>query len=264
MARGTTQVSYVQEGGEAYRTGIPCGSYDFLYTTSLVKDARWNPGDRVLLPDGREFYYAKSAEAINTNLACNFTATGYVAYTAASVAGSIGDRSVSVPAATHAALTADELRGGYIVIGGGGSTVQVRQIVGNTASILNVAFTVYLDAPLTAAITASTTGIEVFQNPFAAIGQSVDRTYAKAGVAATVVSAASTYFWVMTKGFTFLAPQAGVGNAGLNGLFWRHDGSVDDANTAIGVTVEGYSTSQYAGFCVEGSASGNGPLILLQ
>lgn len=260
--KGKTQVEYVGSAGDVVHRVTP--DYSFLYETSLVQDSRWFIGDRVVLPDGREFRYAKSSGAINTNLACNFTATGYTAYTAASVAGAIGDTSVTVPAATHAALTADELRGGYIVIGNGGSTVQVRQIIGNLAAAQNAAFVVYLDAPLTAVITVASTGIETFQNPYAALNQSVDRTYAKAGVAATVVAAASTYFWVQTKGFTWLAPQAGVGGAGLNGLCWRHDGSVDDLNTCLGVTVEGYSTSQYAGFCVAGSASGNGPLILLQ
>lgn len=260
--KGKTQVEYVGSAGDVMHRVTP--DYSYLYETSLVQDPRWFIGDRVVLPDGREFRYAKSSAAINTNLACNFTYTGYTAYTAAGVAGAIGDKTVTVPAATHAALTQDELRGGYIIIGNGGSTVQFRQIVGNDAAAANAAFVVYLDVALTAVITASSTGIETYQNPFAAIGQSVDRTYPKAGVAATVVAAASTYFWVQTAGFTWLAPQANVGDAGLAGLFYRHDGSVDDVQTALAVTVEGYSTSQYAGICVEGSASGNGPLIMLK
>lgn len=260
--KGKTQVEYVGSAGDVVHRVTP--DYSFLYETSLVQDSRWFVGDRVVLPDGREFRYAKSSGAINTNLACNFTATGYTAYTAAGVAGAVGDKSVTVPAATHTALTEDALRGGYIVIGNGGATVQVRQIIGNTAADADAAFVVYLDAPLTAVITAASTGIETFQNPFAALDQDTDRTYPKAGVAATVVSAASTYFWVQTKGFTWLAPREGVGAAGLAGLFYRHDGSVDDVQTALAVTVEGYSTSQYAGICVEGSASGNGPLIMLQ
>jgi len=262
VSKTVNKAKYVQDSGQVYRKAS--GGWDFLYTVSATKDPVWNVGDRVVLPDGREFRYAKSAAAITTNLACNFTATGYVAYTAAAVAASIGDRSLTVPAATHATLTQDELAGGYVVLGSGGSTVQVRGIIGNDAADANAAFVIYIDAPLTVAITAASTGVEVFQNPFAAIGQSTDHAYAKAGVAATGVSAANKYFWVQTKGFTFIAPQANVGDAGLNGLFWRHDGSVDDAGTALGVTVEGYSTSQYVGFCVEGKASGNGPLILLQ
>jgi len=264
MAIGPNRAEYLNVPGLAYRNGLATGGYDFLYETSTTQDPKWFLGDRVVLPDGREFRYAKSSGAINTNLACNFTATGYTAYTAIAVAAAVGDRSLTVPAATHAALTADELRGGYVVLGNGGSTVQVRQIVGNAAASSNAAFVIYIDAPLTSALTVASTGVETYQNPFAALNQSVDRTYPKAGVAATVVSAASTYFWVQTKGFTWIAPQAGVGNAGLAGLFYRHDGSVDDVQTALAVTVEGYSTSQYAGVCIEGSASGNGPLIMLQ
>lgn len=262
MSKNIGKVKYIQDSGQVIKKDA--GSWDFLYTVSVTKDPLWNVGDRVVLPDGREFNYAKSAAAITTNLACNFTATGYTAYTAAAVAAAIGARKITVPAATHAALTKDELAGGFVVLGSGGSTVQVRGIIGNDAADANAAFDIYLDAPLTVAVTAASTGVETYQNPFAAIGQTTDRTYAKAGVAATGVSAANRYFWVQTKGFTFVAPQSGVGSAGLNGLFWRHDGSVDDANTAIGVTVETYSTSQYAGFCVEGSYSGNGPLIFLK
>lgn len=261
MARGTTQVSYVQEGGENYRVGIPCGSYDFLYTVAGSKDPRWNIGDRVVLPDGREFRYAKSASAITTNLGCVFTAAGYTAYTAAGVAAEIGDRSMTVPAATHATLTEDELRGGYVVLGSGGSTVQVRQIVGNAAAAANAAFVIYLDAPLTVAVVVASTGVETFQNPFAAIGQGVDVAAPKAGVAATGVSGSGKYFWVQTKGWTFIAPQSGITGKQV-GACWRHDGSLDTLDN--GIEDSEFVTAQFAGFRVLGTADGNGPLFYLQ
>jgi hypothetical protein len=240
--------------------------WSFLYETSLVKDSNWWIGDKVVLPDGREFHYAKSKAAITTNLGCNFTATGYVAVTAFATSHAVGSTTITIPAATHAALTENELRGGYVVIFDGAATsyVQVRGIVGNRASILNVAFEVDLDAPIVDAIVSGTEKVEVYQNPFAAIGQDNSVVLPRAGTAACAVSAASTYFWVQTKGVTWLSPQSGVGadNGGIT-AFWRHDGSLQKAETALAVTVAANDTSQEAGFCIEGSAAGNGPLFYL-
>lgn len=239
--------------------------WSFLYETSLTRDEDWWIGDKVTLPDGREFHYAKSTKAITTNLACNFTATGYVSATAFVVTAAVGAKSITIPAATHATLTENELRGGYVVIGmqAGTTTVQVRGIVGNAAAAANAAFVVYLDGPLTSAITASVY-VEVYQNPYAAISQDNTVVLPRAGVAATNVAAASTYFWVQTKGATWVSPQSGVGadNGGIV-AFWRHDGSLESTDTALGVTTAALDTCQPAGFCIEGSAAGNGPLLML-
>jgi hypothetical protein len=241
--------------------------WSFLYETSLIQDSNWWVGDKVVLPDGREFVYAKSSAAIATNFGCNFTAAGYVAQTVVTVADAIGSKVLHVPAATHAALTKDELRGGYVIIGNqnGGTTPAVRGIVGNDASILNVAFVVYLDAPLSVATVVSTTGVEVYQNPFAAIGQSDTVVLPRAGIAATGVSAANTYFWVQTKGVGYTSPQPSVGadNGGITAM-WRHDGSVVPMETALGATVPAMDVAQIAGIALEGSTTGNGPLLLLK
>ena len=240
--------------------------WDFLYNTSLVIDPRFWVGDKVELPDGREFHYAKSTKAITTNLACNFTAAGYTSSTAFVVAAAIGDKKVTIPAATHAALTQNELRGGYVVMGiqGGTTTVQVRGIVGNTASLANAAFDVYLDAALSSAITSSVS-VETYQNPFAAISQDNTELLPRAGMAATNVSAADTYFWVETKGATWCSPQTGVGadDGGVTAM-WRHDGSLMPLEGSLGATMAAYAVAQIAGVCLEGSAAGNGPLLMLQ
>ncbi|MBE3045980.1 hypothetical protein IMZ48_26265 [Candidatus Bathyarchaeota archaeon] len=266
MSQAINRINYFSSNGEVVRTGADAGGYDFIYETSTVRNPAYYPGDAVVLPDKREFTYAKSAAAIATNLGCNFTSAGYTAATVAAISYAIGAREITIPAQTHAALTADELRGGYVIIGmqGGTTSVHVRQIVGNDASVLDVAFKVRLDAPLSVAITAATTYIETFQNPYAAIGQSTTSTLPRAGRAATDVSAASKYFWVQTKGVTWASPQTGVGadNGGITAC-WREDGSLEKTETAFAVTVAASDTCQIAGFCIEGSTAGNGPLFYL-
>lgn len=244
--------------------------WGFIYNTSLTKDPKWNLGDAVVLPDGREFVYSKSTEAIATGLGCNFTAAGYISYTTMTVAASAGDKELTVPAATHAALTADELRGGYVNIFDSTGYTQFRQIIGNDAADSGAAFKIYLDGALQYEITTSDS-IEVYQNPYAAL-ETADAGLAntpKAGVPAANVAAASTYFWCQRRGFTFVAPQGGKlgakneGNKGLGGGFWSDYGNVSDAETSLGVTVANARGSQYAGYVVEGDADNIGPLLFL-
>lgn len=266
MAKGQNKLTILGTN----RTGQKHGLWDFIYVTSTAKDPFYNVGDFVQLPDGRQFRYGKSGSAVITSEACYFTDIGYTAYTAFAVAAAVGDRSVTVPAATHAALTLDELRGGYIniftgAVGDNGDN-QFRGIVGNDAADANALFKVYLDAPLTSAIVASTSACETFQNPYMNLTHSTGGPmYAKVGVPAVYVSAASMYFWVQIRGPVFVNPQDGViGVQESKGAYWRDDGAIDGANTAIGVTIGAYDSSQYAGFAMIGSASGNGPLLMLQ
>ena len=241
-------------------------TWDFLYRTSTTKDPEYNIGDTVRLPDRREFVYAKSSGACTTNVGCHFTYTGAVAYTAFATSHAVGSYEITIPAATHDAFTKDELRGGYVLIFDGASTsyVQLRGITGNAATAADVAFTVTLDAKLTDAVVAGTEAVEVYRNSFAGLATSSSTTLPFAGIPATGVSAASMYFWVQVQGVCWSSPQSGVGGTnGQQGVFWRHDGSVEKADTALATTVPAYSSSQYAGYLVQGTAAGNGPLLHL-
>lgn len=265
MSKGKAQVNYLGREGIVGLSDAP--DYGFIYEASLVKDPKWNLGDRVVLPDGREYRYGKSASAVITSEACYFTDVGYTAYTAMAVAAAVGDKVITIPAATHAVLTKDELRGGYVRIVGtvtDNGDGQFRGIIGNDAAVADAAFKVYLDGPLTQAIT--TNACEVFQNPYGNLTHSTGAPmFAKAGVPATYCSASGYYFWVQVKGPVFVTPQDGVvGNNESKGAFWRDDGSIDSFNTAIGITDGAYDSTQYAGYCIMGSASGNGPLFMLQ
>lgn len=266
MSKGKAKVNYLATQGLVTHQNAP--SWDFIYEVSSIKNDNYNVGDRVVLPDGREFRYARSdgAAALYASHGCEFTYTGYTAITNFAVSAAIGDKEITVPAATHAALTQDELRGGYVIIFDGASDyyTTVRGIIGNDAAVANALFKIYLDAALTYAITASTSKCETYQNPYAALTVGADAAKPKAGVPAAYVSAAVKYFWVQTKGITWVAPQSTVNNNEGVGVMWRHDGSIEAVATAIGGTVPNTDSTQYAGHLIEGSQAGNGPLLNLQ
>ena len=258
MAKG---IYYTKHMDETLRKGVyenPTPNWDFLYQTSLTKDELFDVGDSVILPDRREFVYSLSATALVTGLGCSFSGTGYLGYKAVTTAKAVGVKEIEIPADTHAALTLDELRGGYVVIMLSGEA-EVRQIVGNDAADANVAFNVQLDAAISVAITTSS-ATEVYKNPFGAMTASGDVALAKAGVPATTVAAGSTYFWCQVKGPTFISPQAGV-TGKQRSACWRHDGSIDTLDN--GIEDSAFVSSQIAGITMIGEADGNGPILWL-
>lgn len=255
---------------ETLKAGIYGGqvpTLDFLTKVGTTKDDLFNPGDVLVLPDGREFRYALSTGAgiMYPNMGCNYTDTGYISYTATTTSHAVGVVEITIPAATHAALTKDALAGGYVVVfdGSGGNDITYG-ITGNDASDANVAFNLQIDMPLANAIVAGTEAVEVYSNPWKAIAQANTSVLPRCGVPVVQVSAAANYFWLQTKGMKFVNPQSGVGadNGGIE-VYWRHDGSLQKGETALAVTTATYDTNQCAGFVVSGSAAGNGPLVNL-
>lgn len=264
MTRGRVKSERIYEGNRA-SPSISVGLLDFLYKESATKDSRYNIGDHIELPDGREFVYSKSSAACISGQGCEFTAVGVNAYQAALVARGVGERDVTLPACTHDAFTLDELRGGYVLIyDGTTNNVQFRGIIGNDVTAVNVAFKVYLDGALTEAVVASTSAIEAFQNPYSGLRTGTSMNLPKAGVPAAKVTAANMYFWCQIKKFCWVAPQGGVNDRDI-GCYWRHDGSLQDTELALGaITLNAACSSQYAGHTVEGNQGGIGPLFNLQ
>ena len=248
--------------------------WSFIYETSLIKMPNYNIGDRVVLPDGRVFRYAKSAGAMNVDFGCAFVEDECQGWTVldSSENGVIGDKSILVNGSTHAALSEDELRGGYVIIfkdGGGGNT-QFRGIIGNAASIANADIRIYLDAPLDVATIGGTTACEVFYNPYASIddaARSIVACTSFAGKPAKQVTAANQYFWVQTWGPCWITPSiadvtwAPATNWSKRAAYFRHDGSIE-ANIAV-ATRDNENTDQLAGFLINEGYSA-GPLLMLQ
>jgi len=262
MARGANRISILQSAG--YVGGQKHGLWDFIYTTSTTKDPLYNIGDVVVIPSRGIFVYSKSADACISGQGAEFTYTGYIPYTEFTVTADVGDRSVTVPAATHAALATDELRNGFIwIYDGSTNNVQFRQILGNDSAAANAAFVVYLDGPLTEAVTTSS-ACEVCQNPYAALRTGTSASLPKAGVPTVKVTAANVYFWCQVgrlPSYAWLAPQYTIIDKQI-GACWRHDGTLD----TVGNGVDGendYVSTQYAGHTIAGNYEGIGPLFQL-
>ena len=261
MAKGKAIAVYLgREGSVNYETA---GQWDFIYRASTVKDAQWDIGDHVRLADGREFVYSKSSGVVASGQAAQFVATGAIPYVVLDKAQSEGDMEITFAAVSHSAIAKDELRGGFIVLWGVALKDMTRGIIGNEVSGSGEAIRIYLDGPLTRDVTTSTPG-EAYENPYANLintggGSSV---LAKAGIAATYVGAADTYFWVQKNGFVFIAIQSDMITNQIGGYF-RHDGSIQ-ADQAFGNLVAGTDTTQYAGHRVIGDYNNNGPLFNLQ
>lgn len=262
MAKGKAKTTHLGIQGVVGHQTAP--DYGFIYSTSLTKDANWNLGDRVALPDGRVFRYAKTGAAnysLNNDFACRFAAEEAQGYDEVAVATAVGDKKVTIDGGTHDEFTEDELRGGYVIVyyDGGGGYTQFRGIIGNDAAAANADFTVYLDAPLDVATVAGTTGIEVWYNPYSYLSSS--SAHAFAGKPAVQITAALTYFWVQTWGLCWLArnsSDSALTNTNLRACF-RHDGSyeADYGYSNVG----GVHTNQIAGVPVVRDA---GPFLMLQ
>ena len=264
MAKGKHRTKLIDHSAGLVEGSSSAASWDFIYQTSLVKHPDYNIGDRVVLPDGREYRLAKSSGVCASGQAVDFVATGAIPYTGVNVAAAIGVSTVTLDAITHSAIAKDELRGGYIVIWTGADHDQFRGVVGNDASVANAAITLYLDGGLSTAIDA-THNAEVYENPYANVIEASNAALGKGGVPAVYVGAANTYFWVQVLGPRFVAPQSNMNDNGGVGAYFRHDGSLESVEVALGgLTVPANDTSQYAGFRIIGSQSGNGPLFMLK
>ena len=180
----------------------------------------------------------------------------------------VGDTSVTVPAATHAALTEDQLAGGYICIfDGSTNNTQFRGILGNDAADADALFIVYLDEPLTEAVVAATSACETYKSPYDGLQTGTMNYNPKAGIPAVKITAANVFFWCQKNGPCWGAPQGGklgTTEGGYSGGLWSDVGNISDYNTSLGVTVAVGRGSQHAGYAMAGDADNIGPLFMLQ
>ncbi len=266
MSKGKSKLAVLGETGQVISENAP--SWDFIYETSTVRDEKWNIGDRVVFGDGREFRYAKSANALSATRGCEIYVTGVNSYSLLGATTAKFGKEVTIAATTHDALSEDELRGGFIVIygsDGDDTDTQFRGIIGNDVSASGAALKLYLDAGLVKEVTVANY-CEAFQNPYGALRLSTTTVtdFPKAGVPTVEVSAANMFFWCQTRGPIWLPPQSGLIDEQI-GAMWRHDGSLGDISTTLsGTACIAEAMTQYAGHRLIGSYSGNGPLFMLQ
>lgn len=256
MAKGKIKVNYLGREGLVQNSDAP--DWGFLYTHSTTKDAKWNIGDRVVLPDGRVFRYGYADTARTSGYAMFFNASVAQGYTNLAAAQAIGDKYVTVVSAV--ALTENELRGGFITLYTGDPNNTFRGIIGNNEVSASGTVTIYLDAPLHIAVTTST-GSEFFYNPYAHLQEAPNQYASVAGIAVADMSTVG-YCWVQTWGMirlTFKPGQNPGQTAMSRQLVFAVDGPLSPHGTDRGA-------QQHAGFIVDKTsiAAGSYALIMLQ
>jgi len=258
MSKGIAKVDYLHGPGLIGHSNAP--NWDFLYEHSSVKNPKYNIGDRVVLPDGRVFRYAKAASAnIEAGKGVKFGGTmadDGIALCSPAAAEIAGAKSFTVANQTFAV---DELRGGYCCLYTASSTYQQFGIVGNSAASASTV-TIYLDHPMTTALGA-TNGIEVLPNPCRYLTYINDVDYNSVAGIPVSVPASGEYFWIQTWGPVWCNPGPyGQGGAATERtlIFWT-DGQ-------LRVASDGYDSMQRAGFLMTRDALGTDspPFLMLQ
>jgi hypothetical protein len=166
---------------------------------------------------------------------------------------------------TTGVLTANELAGGYIVIGNGSAqSPQFRLIVSHPAlATTGGTLVVKVDMPLTAACTAAVTTLELIESPFynvAADGAGGGEYVSFIGVPACTASSGQ-YVWIQTYGPVWLTSNSNTCDSAMDRtIVFVGNGSVVSSND---VTVE--SGFQIAGYALDASGSGasNAPFVFL-
>ncbi len=187
------------------------------------------------------------------------------------IAGAVGSSYVTVTIDTEigvlttGVLSANELAGGYVVIGNGSAqNPQMRYIVSHPAlTSAGGSLTIKLDMPLLTAVTAATTTIELMECPFynvAADGSGGDYV-SYIGVPAAYCTT-GYYLWIQTWGPCWITSDGNTcDSAGDRWIVFVGNGSVVSSND---ITVE--SGVRPAGIALDMSGSGasNAPMVLLQ
>jgi len=265
MAKGKAKVNYLHRAGMVGKMDGP--DWSFIYDASTTQDSKWNVGDRVVLPDGRVFRYAKSSSVLYAGHGAqgDVEMEDGIDWALLGVAQAVGDKQVTFAAATHPAYAKDALRGGHILIsdseltGLSDARIQNRGIIGNDASAEDAACVVYLDGPLVRTV-GTTTYAFCMPSEYSSIYKANKPGASILGVPAVYVDAADKYFWLQTWGIAWIAISGNLGKTdlyrgfafrGTDGLIVEYDNSVANA------------TTQYGGFVVDNNWLANGATFMM-
>ena len=211
-------------------------------------------GTKMVLPDGRTFYYAKNSSAAITS--GGMIVDGIAAVAAHDMdltlilAHSVGDNTISLEVPTTD-LTKDEYKNGYLVFNDEAGEGEVYRIVSHPAhdaSDDNTVITTIEDEGLQTAITTSTEA-QLIYNPYTNV-KLIDgdgtMTTGPLGVT-TIPVTASYYCWLQTSGIASVAIGAQVGilgdglsvsqESGESGLAERADYSDESDLRIIGTAM---------------------------
>ncbi len=259
---GKGKANYLHRAGLVGHATAP--DYGFLYTTSVNKDSKWDVGDRVVLPDGRVFRYAKAAGALNPKFGAKNSVT-FLDSDNTQAAAAIGDTEISITLnatsddSTYFG-TADQMVGAYFSQPDTAHCTFRRIIahgVGDTGDVIKIT----LDAPLTRAIPVNSF-YEILPNPYGYVNQDGSLLSSVMGMPLIVVASGS-YCWIQTWGPYWVNVAVGGVGSGSNDRLVVFDGA-GAINQAINGTTE---TFQVAGFIIDKTTSGtwdNPPFVMLQ
>jgi len=227
---------------------------DFGAEKTETASAEHALGTKMVLPDGRTFYYAKNSSAAITS--AGMIVDGIAAVAAhdmdvpPTAAQSVGDNTVSLEVPTTD-LTKDQYKDGYLIFNDADGEGEVYRIVSHPAHDASDDATVIItieDEGLQTAITTSTEA-QLIYNPYTDV-KLIDgdgtMTTGPLGVT-TIPVTASYYCWLQTSGIASVAIGAQVGvlgdglsvsqESGESGLAERADYSDESDLRIIGTAM---------------------------
>ncbi len=177
-------------------------------------------GQRMILPDGREFSYAKAGgTALAVGVVCNMAApTAADLMLNSKASGSVGATTVAVTFGATAGVAVNELKDGYLMSFKGGTAGYMYKIKSNNSAAAAETSTVILYEydSLKAPIAAATTYVFVNRSPYDGVNvrpASTGQTGIFAGVTANSV-AINYYFWIQRRGPCAVLASETVGLVG--------------------------------------------------
>lgn len=247
--------------------GTTLGVHEVTTTQQFELGTRYRRGDKIYRY-GKSVGVCRTGRGVQHQLRVAGTESG-PDWVLLSGSNAIGDMEVTVAAGTHVAYTKNELAGGQILISdaeidANDTNVQNRTIAGNAASASGAILKVYLDTPLSRAVTILT---RVFLMPsfYAKLVCGADSGAASGwcshmGVPAAYVDAANKFFWLQTWGPLWIAMQGTVGKTIYSReVVFRLDGSLDthddDATHA--------AHAQHAGYILDRTGAGTGATFIM-
>ena len=276
--KGKLKTNYLHREGLVSLQTQP--DYGFLYDASLIKDPKWNIGDRVDTGDGRLFRYGKCGNTLtDMKGACYAYQLLVTEKDAIAVAAAIGAKSVDITFAdtdgvdNDGVIDEDELRGGFVSFYRG-TTRQQRGIIGNTARANGDTgnTTIYLDAALRTAVNEDD-DVEIIGNQYADLrgGAGGDQfgIWCSAMGMPNVLATTGQYFWIQSRGAFRVSPtgaELGV-NQGERMFVFGSNGCVYSARAFADGGAPANHSYQPAGPIMErtdGAAGSAAPFINLQ
>ncbi len=246
-------------------------SWQFLYETSTVKHPDYDIGDRVVLPDGRTFFYGKAGDAAITLPHSRMVFNRNVIAGIATTHGAEDTPTVAVVAGDHVfrfgdtvARAVDHYVGGHYVQHdlSTGNGVFCAGIIASTAGDGTfVELTLDAKFPGNVPITSQGTAMpSIYSN----VGHGGTAEFKTAVGLAVVNAAVSAYVWIQTWGLTWITPTAwgstGPGCAtGLRDVYVHTDGTIMPKLDDSGVARQRVGTIANMG---DGSAYGDGVMML--